>query len=430
MRLLAAWASDVGRVRSGNEDALLVDERLGVFAVADGMGGHRGGEVASSTAVEAVRAALATGAAIDGAIRAANLAIRDRAFGDPEVAGMGTTFTAVVPLEGPSVLVGHVGDSRAYLIHEGMIRRLTRDHSLVEDLVREGQLTEEQAESHPQRSIITRALGIEPDVDVDLYTVTVAAGDRILICSDGLSDMLSDQEIVAAAHGDGRSAANRLVDAANEAGGTDNITVVVLDVTEVDESAALVDLAPDNATDRLESTIVLDLPPEPDDEPTSRRRGEQLIRWVRVALVIVPIVVIATIAYLAVWRYASTQYYVSTDESGGEVVIWRGVQGGVMGFEPTIVERSGLRTGTLTESERLRVRGGYCEGSRVRARECIDQLRSARSPSTSTTAPTTTSPTTTSTTGPAASTPTTRRPSPSTTAPLVADNATAGAADA
>lgn len=420
MKLLAAWASDVGRVRSGNEDSLLVDERLGVFAVADGMGGHRGGEVASSTAVEAVRAALATGAAIDGAIRAANAAIRDRAFGDPEVTGMGTTFTAVVPLEGPAVLVGHVGDSRAYLIHGGMIRRLTRDHSLVEDLVREGQLTEEQAESHPQRSIITRALGIEPDVEVDLYTVTVATGDRILICSDGLSDMLSDHEIVAAAQGDGRGAADSLVDAANEAGGTDNITVVVLDVTDVDEGTALADLAPDDETATADATIALELPPDPHDDSTKRSRSEPLIRWARVALVVVPIVLIALIAYLAVWRYESTQYYVSTDEAGGEVVIWRGVEGGIMGLDPTIVERSGLRTGTLTESDGLRVRNGYCEGSRERARACIDQLRDARSPSTSTTASTTvpTSPTTTATTNASipTTTTTTRRPPPSTDA--------------
>lgn len=392
MKLLAAWASDVGRVRSGNEDSLLIDERLGVFAVADGMGGHRGGEVASSTAVEAVRAALATGVAIDGAIRAANVAIRERAFGDPEVAGMGTTFTAVVPLEGSAVLVGHVGDSRAYLIHDEMIRRLTRDHSLVEDLVREGQLTEEQAESHPQRSIITRALGIEPDVEVDLYTVAVAAGDRIIICSDGLSDMLSDHEIVTAARGEGRAAADRLIDAANDAGGTDNITVVVLDVTDVEQGSALADLAPSDtrAGAAAEPTIALDLPPDPQPEVADPGRGERLIRWARVALVITPIVLIAAVAYFAVWLYASNRYFVSADEQGGEVVIWKGVEGGIMGFEPTVVERSGLRTGTLTQSEGLRVRNGFCEGSLERARECIDQLRDARSPSSSTTLPSTT----------------------------------------
>ena len=382
MRLRAAWATDVGRVRSGNEDSLLIDEDLGVFAIADGMGGHRGGEVASSTAVEAVRVALANGDPIDRAIRAANAAIRERASGDPEVAGMGTTFTAVVTLDDANLLIGHVGDSRAYLLRAGDLTKLTRDHSLVEDLVRDGRITPDQAEVHPQRSIITRALGIEPSVEVDLYTVPVRDGDRIVICSDGLTDMLSERDVarLANASGEPDDAVQSLIDAANLAGGNDNITVVILEVDDV----GIVDGFVDHGAALDEEPFALPAMTDPPDPgPTPHRRSIRSRAWsgrvARVGLAMLPLLLILAVGFFVVHRRATGTWFVSHD--AGEVVIMRGVPGGVLWYEPEVVEATGLKTGTLTEGDLGRVLDGYCEKSTIEAaRECVEDLGDRRRP--------------------------------------------------
>ena len=178
MRLAVAAATDVGRVRSNNEDSFLVDEEHGCFAVADGMGGHLGGEVASATAIEVLRASVAGGRAIDEAIVLANDAVLARAGADSALAGMGTTLTGLVVGTG-ELVIGHVGDSRAYLLRDGTLRMLTDDHSLVGELIRDGRLTPEEAETHPQRSVITRCLGSYPGVQVDVVHLPVVAGDRV-----------------------------------------------------------------------------------------------------------------------------------------------------------------------------------------------------------------------------------------------------------
>ncbi len=195
MRLMTGRATDQGRTRAKNEDASLVDDEHTLFAVADGMGGHRGGEVASHTAIEALRAAFAGGASIDVSISRANDAVLARAAGNDELTGMGTTMTAVTVGGRDQLLIGHVGDSRAYLLRNGEMVRITDDHSLVEELVREGRLTPEQAEAHPQRAIVTRALGVDADVEVDTYEISVEPGDRVLICSDGLTTMVRERDI-------------------------------------------------------------------------------------------------------------------------------------------------------------------------------------------------------------------------------------------
>ena len=164
MKLATGSATHTGLVRGNNEDSLLVDGAHQLFAIADGMGGHRGGEVASRTAIEALRAVVASGRSVNEAITRANEAVIERAAGDDELTGMGTTLTAVVVAGDGNLLVGHVGDSRAYLLHDGTLRRITDDHSLVEELVRDGKLTPEQAESHPRRAIVTRAIGVDPEV--------------------------------------------------------------------------------------------------------------------------------------------------------------------------------------------------------------------------------------------------------------------------
>jgi protein phosphatase len=426
MRLAAAWATDVGQIRGGNEDSLLIDDRLGVFAIADGMGGHRGGEVASSTAVEAVRVAMANGASIDTAIQSANAAIRERAVGDPDVTGMGTTFTAIVPLDDANVLIGHVGDSRAYLARSGTLRRLTRDHSLVEDLVREGRITRDQADVHPQRSIITRALGIEPEIEVDLYTVRVAKDDRLLICSDGLTDMLSEDEVARIATDvvDGSEAAHALIDAANAAGGIDNITVVLLDVTDVEDGDEdFIDHGAEFAGPTLTTSTAPEVGPGPNADihrdlattaALSSRGFWHLTRSsVRALLVVVPLVMIVAIAFGVVWYRASHTYFVT--QLNGEVVIQRGVPGGILWIEPTTDEFTGLKTGTLTPAGRLRIGDGFCESStRAGARRCVEDLVTERLQAQSTT---TTQPSTSTTEPAATTTPTTGAP-PTSRAPV------------
>ena len=192
-----ATRTDTGRQRNANEDSLFT--RGNVFVVADGMGGAQAGEVASKTAAESFDRELPQAPperVLAETIEGANRTIHELARRDPELAGMGTTTTAmIVDLEAEEVAIGHVGDSRAYRFRAGRLERLTRDHSLVEEMRRKGQLTDAQAEDHPQRSIITRALGPEPEVEVDVQTVPAQAGDVFLICSDGLTTMLDDEHI-------------------------------------------------------------------------------------------------------------------------------------------------------------------------------------------------------------------------------------------
>ena len=224
--------SHPGRRRRRNEDAWVCHPPL--FAVADGMGGARGGEIASRVA------ATALGESVDGSgedrvvalIQEANRQVYERAREDSDASGMGTTITVAL-FENGHVSIGHVGDSRAYLIRDRKVDQLTEDHSLVAELVRTGRLSPEEAESHPQRSVITRALGTDPDVDVDSFSVEAQPGDLFLICSDGLTAMIGDEEIldvVEPRRQDLDAAAKELVAAANRSGGDDNITVVFFEV--------------------------------------------------------------------------------------------------------------------------------------------------------------------------------------------------------
>ncbi|MDQ3936973.1 MAG: Stp1/IreP family PP2C-type Ser/Thr phosphatase, partial [Actinomycetota bacterium] len=246
-----ASVTDVGRQRQSNEDAFF--ERAPLFAVADGMGGARAGEVASRMAVEELAGLDAAGTRDEERLRevarAANRRIYEMAQGDSEHAGMGTTFTAVL-VSGREVAVGHVGDSRLYRLREGAFERLTDDHSLVEELVRQGKLSPQEAEVHPQRSIITRALGPEADVQVDTFTHTARDGDVYMLCSDGLSGMVSDEQMagILASARSLDDAARDLIDAANAAGGKDNITVVLFRVAEAEGAEPESDTLGDSAT--------------------------------------------------------------------------------------------------------------------------------------------------------------------------------------
>ena len=234
--------TDTGRQRRDNEDSAYA--RAPVFVVADGMGGAQAGEVASRIAVEAFEQGLPDSGSpeerLATRVREANAQIYERSRADRQRAGMGTTLTAAY-VDDTHVAIAHVGDSRAYLFRDGTLQRLTQDHSLVDELVRRGKLTEEQAAEHPQRSIITRALGPEPDVEVDTWTYPARAGDVVLLCSDGLTSMIPEERVraVLTEHDNLDEAADELIKAANEAGGRDNITVVLFRLEELgtDEAA-------------------------------------------------------------------------------------------------------------------------------------------------------------------------------------------------
>jgi PPM family protein phosphatase len=227
--------TDTGRRRRRNEDAYVCEPPL--FAIADGMGGAQAGEVASRLAAAALRESGADAGGeqrIHDLIQEANRRVYDRSSTDPQTSGMGTTITVAL-VESGNVAFGHVGDSRAYLIRDGRMEQITEDHSLVNELMKSGKLSREEAETHPQRSVITRALGTDPDVDADTFTIEAKAGDVFLLCSDGLTDMVGEreiQELVERNREDIDAALRSLVKAANRGGGEDNITVVAFEIAE------------------------------------------------------------------------------------------------------------------------------------------------------------------------------------------------------
>ena len=323
-----AFRSDTGRQRTANEDSLYA--RAPLFAVADGMGGAQAGEVASQIAAEAFEPVDRGDGSAEAFLRSiaevANERIHTLALTDSSVQGMGTTLTAAL-VEGDEVSFAHVGDSRAYVYRDGEVKLLTSDHSLVEELRRQGRLTDAQAADHPQRSIITRALGPESEVEVDTLTVSGRPGDVFLICSDGLTTMVKDEEIAAifAASDSLEDAVTSLVRAANEAGGRDNITVIAFrladaaDVTAEEEatligpSAAEAGLSAERVRAAAERRAADRRGPEP-----ARRR-----RWKTAAKALAAVAVIAAICVGAVLG-ARQVYFLGTDE-GGRLTLYRGL---------------------------------------------------------------------------------------------------------
>lgn len=371
-KLVVAGVTDVGRVRDGNEDDFIDQaDRLGLVAVADGMGGHRAGEVASATALEALRAAVANGRSLRDAIEGANDAVLEKSESDRELHGMGTTLTAGMLGSDGQLVVGHVGDSRAYLVRDGELTQITNDHSLVEELVRGGELTPEQAEVHPRRSIITRALGIDPQVEVDEYPIDLRPGDRILLCSDGLTTMVRPDDIAGILNRehDPKRAAQLLVDAANEAGGEDNVTAVIIDAVEVTHDDATAAAAvPDDDT--------ADAPPV----KPRRRTGRTVLR---VLVWVLPILAVLAVAFFAVGWYARNTYYVGIDR--GRVTVFQGVEGGLLGWDPTIDRRTTIDPGALTQAQREDITDGKKFSSRSEADAYVTRLRQgieARTPAT------------------------------------------------
>jgi PPM family protein phosphatase len=347
--------TDTGRVRQNNEDALLVgegeDETL--FVVADGIGGFEAGEVASSLAVDVLKN-LQPDESFKAAIAEANRRIVAAGRGDEKLSGMGTTVVAIRfggTQREPVAEVAHVGDSRAYLMRGGDMNAITEDHSLVAELVRSGDLTRDQAAEHPQKNLITRALGADEEVDVDTTILPIEAGDRILLCSDGLSDMVSEAEIselLADAPADPERVASGLLSAALEAGGNDNITIIVVDVKEQPAREAGVEDRPERRSGGTSEMLALGssgqgtlTPPRSKGTQKSRPRGTsraarrkrsrgfwkgfgKLVRGLAIVLVIVA-------ALTPVYLWGSSRYFFEFDE--GEVVAYQGLPYAPLGIE-------------------------------------------------------------------------------------------------
>jgi PPM family protein phosphatase len=327
------FRSDTGRQRNANEDSFFV--RAPIFVVADGMGGAQAGEVASKAAADAFDVDLPEGPperVLRETILVANRRIHDLARADPSRAGMGTTLTAaIVDAAGEEVAIGHVGDSRAYRLRAGKLEQLTRDHSLVEEMRRKGQLTDAQAEDHPQRSIITRALGPEPEVEPDVQTVPAAPGDVFLICSDGLTTMLGEEQIAKqlASASSMDAAVRALIDEANRAGGRDNITALAFRL----EDAAAPQTQHDDATligaTAAEQGLTTTEVRRRAAAVAARERREGLVaeqprRGLRRALKALAVVAVLAALALGAWYGNRQVWFLGTDDSG-RIALYRGL---------------------------------------------------------------------------------------------------------
>jgi len=451
-------ATDKGRVRPENEDNLLVTGTA--FVVADGMGGHEAGEVASQIAVDGIRQRLAeiaasgdsaepvailpTASEFVSTIASANTDIFRAAVANPSHRGMGTTITAIAVIADPlagrgapnvgdadeadapgdteaptpgnvtpvkpevpseALVLANVGDSRTYLFRHDRLRRVTVDHSYVQELVATGHISEDEARVHPRRNIITRALGIEPDVRVDWWTLPLIRGDRFVLCSDGLVDEVADTDIttILLDTPDPQEAAEALVDAANAAGGRDNVTVIVVDVLEGDDPPdptleidvvpvwadaatrptpagpfALDPDAPADATGPLERTAV------DGDEAPSKRSG---LAKFAIAFAAAAAIVVAVVVFSA---WARGGYYVAFN-SEGEAIVYRGKDGGVLWFDPTAQTAGGPTRDELEPDRAAQID----DHARFDSKDEAAQFISESATTTTTTTTTTTSTTTT-----------------------------------
>lgn len=409
-----AAATDVGKVRANNEDAYLTAPPL--FAVADGMGGHRAGEVASAAAIRTLQneAGHDTDSLV-AAVEAANRAVHAEATANPDLAGMGTTITAMMTTHDSAQIV-HVGDSRAYLLRNGKLRRLTQDHTVVERLAREGKIPLGDVDRHPQRSVLERALGVGPEVDVDVLLLDVRPGDRLLLCTDGLTSMLEDDEIreILLTESDPEGAAQALVAAALEAGGKDNVTAVVVDFprapgAEDDEGSRTAEQPPvvlaggpafgsrlrnPGAGEENVSVAGINAPagaashrlrqgphqavpetaaPALIKPPTARRTRTRLLFGV---VIVVPLLILGLIGGLAALRGS---WYVG--EQTGHVAIFRGVPGSFAGIRVSSVAHvTDIPTVSLPAVYQARVREGITAADRKAAERTAENMRQLQIP--------------------------------------------------
>ncbi|RKS06513.1 protein phosphatase [Nocardiopsis sp. Huas11] len=425
--------SDVGCLREGNEDSGYAGQHL--LAVADGMGGYAGGEVASSIAIASIsrldaedHPADEMAEALQRAVEQANGSLSRRIMEEPQLENMGTTLTAML-WSGPRVALIHIGDSRAYLMRGSRFEQITHDHTLVQTLVDEGKITEEEVATHPQRSLILRALDGKSPVDPDISISEAKVGDRYMLCSDGLSGVVSKKTIheTLATETDPRAAAKKLIDLANRGGGPDNITAVVADVIETDtdregptstaqvvgaadQRAATVEPEPDTPArraqelrvggDTAEMDPIRDDAPEPayagapydpqydpayeDYEPApAARRGPEpeteyrTRRWWPMVLVFV--VIVAAVAgggYYFGRQYVESQYYIGPSSDGETVSVYQGIDTDIAGISLSEeIDRTDIRLDSLTEGDLSAVENTIPVDSPAAADTRIEDLR-------------------------------------------------------
>lgn len=432
-------ATDVGRLRTVNQDSYVLLPDRGLYAVADGMGGHQGGEVASQLAVETLQVAYQdlTSDSLTEAIAVANHRIRLEGEGDPSLRGMGTTVVAVALLpdetkgddEQPDpavpqrLVIANVGDSRGYLFRDSALVQITEDHSIVADLVREGRITPDEADVHPQRNIVTRVLGVYETVEVDLWPVDPVRGDRYLLCSDGLFNEVSSDQITAVLRrlADPQEAADELVRLANASGGRDNITAVLLDVVDdggiAEAASAALGDEPARGNTRAASTDLAgfssalaegdanELPPGLAVGAKSTRRQRRAERkaakqrrtrftW-RLVLFLLLILGVMGGAVATIQWYGTSTYFVGFD--GDEVVIFQGRPGGLLWIDPEVARRTGIDRADVPEVYLRGLIAGNEQPSLARARTLVVNIERDRDElvdSTTTTSTTSTTSTT------------------------------------
>ena len=417
LALRYAVNTDVGLLREGNEDSAYAGPNL--LAIADGMGGHAAGEVASSVAISAL-AGLDTDlpqdqllSSLAAAVAQANNTLHVMSVEDPSVEGMGTTLTALLWSKG-TIAICHIGDSRAYLLRDGDFHQITRDHTLVQSLVDDGRLSPAQAATHPQRSLVMRALQSGTEAEPDLSLIEAKAGDRYLLCSDGLSDVVSDDTMrtTLLAESDREKAVARLIDLAMRGGGPDNITCIVADVVEsaaqpsagqayrvvgaasngdgrprlrTDSPAERAHLLTRGGSAAAGITAVRPAAPAEDGqaaraEPeaqtdsgaTDHRAPKR--RWPVVTTILIILVIVIVGGGYAGWRYTQNQYYVGTD--GQQVIIYRGVNQKVLGMSlSSVYSRTGIKLSQVPATDKTTVVSATAPGTLTDARKTVASIR-------------------------------------------------------
>ncbi len=408
-----AVRSDVGLLREGNEDSAYAGPHL--LAIADGMGGHAAGEVASSVAISALADLDTEDVPVDhlldalaAAVAAANSTLHEMSVEDPSVEGMGTTLTALL-WAGGTIAVCHIGDSRAYLLRGGDFRQITRDHTLVQSLVDDGRLSPAQAATHPQRSLVMRALQSGTEAEPDLSILEASEGDRYLLCSDGLSDVVSEETLHKALmrYADRDQAVTQLIELAIRGGGPDNITCIVADVVDDDAdpagqvsvvvgAASNGDGRPRLRTDSPAGRAHLLTQARPAARPTAKhsaapaeqdhgaeeeedddghpaaRAGRR--RWPVVTTILVVLLIVIVGGGYAAWRYTQGQYYVGTD--GNQVIIYRGVNQKVAGISLSgVYHKTGIPFSQVPSNDKAAVQSTIASGSLAEAQKTVSNIR-------------------------------------------------------
>jgi len=414
LALRYAIRSDVGLLREGNEDSAYAGPHL--LAIADGMGGHAAGEVASSVAIAALTG-LDSDVPVDhlldalaAAVAAANSTLHKMSVEDPSVEGMGTTLTALL-WSGSTVAVCHIGDSRAYLLRDGEFHQITRDHTLVQSLVDDGRLSPAQAATHPQRSLVMRALQSGTEAEPDLSIIEAEPGDRYLLCSDGLSDVVSEDTLreTLIRYTDREQAVTQLIELAIRGGGPDNITCIVADVVDsgaeppTGQASVVVGAASngdgrprvrtDSPAGRAQLLTRTGTPAddaavsEVADAAGGGRRGRTEAggraehraarrRWPIVTTILILLVVVVVGGGYAAWRYTQSQYYVGTD--GKQVIIYRGVNQRVLGMSLSgVYQRTGIPLAQVPSTDKTQVRSTVPASSLTDAQRTVSSIRQA-----------------------------------------------------